>query len=74
MADTTFDTIERRITELVGVVQRLKKEKEAIAQQLEKKELEIRDLGRRMEELTRERNEIRERVDTILSRLETVEL
>jgi len=74
MADTTFDTIERRITELVGVVQRLKKEKEAIAQQLEKKDLEIRELGRRMEELTRERNEIRERVDTILSRLETVEL
>lgn len=74
MADTTFDAIEQRITELVGVVQRLKQEKEAMAGQLEKKELEIRELGRKMEELMRERNEIRERVDSILSRLEIVEL
>lgn len=74
MAETTFDAIERRITELVGVVHRLKQEKEAIAGQLEKKDLEIRELGRKVEELMRERNEIRERVDSILSRLETVEL
>lgn len=60
MADTTLDAIEQRITELVGVVQRLKQEKEAMARQIE--------------DLMRERSEIRERVDTILSRLETVEL
>lgn len=74
MADTTFDAIEKRITELVGVVHRLKQEKEEVAGQLEKKELEIRELGRKMEELMRERNEVRTRVDSILSRLETVEL
>ncbi|GAB4372558.1 MAG: hypothetical protein Kow00128_21420 [Deltaproteobacteria bacterium] len=74
MADATFDAIERRITELVGVVRRLKQEKEAMAQQLERKDQEIRDLARKMEALTTERNEIRERVDAILSQLETVEL
>lgn len=74
MADTTLDAIEQRITELVGVVQRLKQEKEAMARQLEKKDLELGELGRKIEDLMRERSEIRERVDTILSRLETVEL
>lgn len=74
MADITFEAIERRITELVEVVNRLKREKAALAGQLEGKDQEIRDLGRKMEELKRERNEIRERVDSILSRLETVEL
>jgi chromosome segregation ATPase len=74
MADTTFDAIEQRITELVGVIHRLKQEKEAMAGQLEKKDLEIRDMGQKMEGLMRERNEIRERVDSILSRLESVEL
>lgn len=74
MADTTFDTIERRITELVGVVRRLKQEKEAMARQLEEKEEEIRELTRKTDALAKERTEIRERVDTILSQLETVEL
>ena len=74
MADTTFETIERRITELVEVVNRLKQEKKAMAGQLDEKDQEIREMGRKMEDLKRERNEIRERVDSILSRLETVEL
>ncbi len=74
MADTTFDTIERKIADLVGMVGRLKTERDALAKDLEAKELEIRDLVRKMEDLKRERTEIRERVDTILSRLETVEL
>jgi len=74
MADTTFDTIERKIADLVGMVGRLKTERDALAKNLEAKELEIRDLVRTMEDLKRERAEIRERVDTILSRLETVEL
>ncbi|HEY5766061.1 MAG TPA: cell division protein ZapB [Candidatus Deferrimicrobiaceae bacterium] len=74
MADTTFEAIERRITELVEVVNRLKQEKKAMAGQLDEKDQEIRELGRKMEDLKRERNEIRERVDSILSRLETVEL
>jgi len=74
MADTTFEAIERRITELVEVVNRLKQEKKAMAGQMDEKDQEIRELGRKMEDLKRERNEIRERVDSILSRLETVEL
>ena len=74
MAETTFDAIQQKITELVGVVQRLKQEKEAIAGQLEKKELELREMDRKMEGLMRERSEIRERVDSILSQLESVEL
>ena len=61
MADTTFDTIERKIADLVGMVGRLKTERDALAKDLEAKELEIRDLVRTMEDLKRERAEIRER-------------
>lgn len=74
MAHTPFEAIEKKITDLAGMVRTLKKEKEALASQLEQKSAETRELARKVDELTRERNEIRGRVDTILSRLETVEL
>lgn len=74
MADTPFETIEKKITDLAGMVRTLKQEKEALASQLEQKSAEARELARKVDELTRERNEIRGRVDAILSRLETVEL
>jgi len=41
---------------------------------LEKKEAEVRDMARKVAELTEERDEIRIKVETILARIESIEL
>lgn len=74
MAETPFAAIERKIADLAGMVTSLKKEKEALAAQLKQKSAETAELARTVDELTRERNEIRDRVETILARLESIEL
>jgi uncharacterized coiled-coil DUF342 family protein len=74
MAEEPFALIEKRINDLVGMVSTLKKENAAVAAQLEQKSGETRDLARKVAELTQERNEIRTRVEKILSRLENIEL
>ena len=74
MVDSPFSMIEKKISDLAGLVVALKKEKAALAAQLEKKEAEIVDLNRKIAELTEERNEIREKVETILARIESIEL
>jgi uncharacterized coiled-coil DUF342 family protein len=74
MAEEPFVLIEKRINDLVTMVSTLKKENAAVAAQLEQKNGEARDLARKVAELTQERNEIRNRVEKILSRLETIEL
>jgi uncharacterized coiled-coil DUF342 family protein len=74
MADEPFDLIEKKINDLAGMVTTLKKEKAALAAQIDQKSAEAKDLARKVAELTHERNEIRERVEKILSRLETIEL
>lgn len=74
MDETPFAAIERKIAELAGMVTSLKKEKEALAGQLAQKSAEAAELARTVSELTRDRSEIRDRVETILSRLESIEL
>lgn len=74
MADEPFVLIEKRINDLAGMVGNLKEEKAALSAQLDQKSAEARDLARKVAELTNERNEIRARVDKILSRLENIEL
>lgn len=74
MADEPFVLIEKKINDLAGMVATLKKEKAALADQVEQKSAETKDLARKVAELTQERNEIRARVEKILSRLETIEL
>ncbi len=74
MADEPFGLIEKKINDLAGMVAALKKEKAALAAQFDQKSSEAKELARKVAELTQERNEIRERVDKILSRLETIEL
>lgn len=74
MAEEPFVLIEKRINDLVGLVSTLKKENASISNQLEQKSSEAKDLARKVAELTHERNEIRARVEKILSRLENVEL
>lgn len=74
MVDAPFTAIERKINELAGMVASLKKEKEGLSSALAQKSAEARDLEGKVAELTKERNEIRSRVDALLARLESIEL
>lgn len=74
MADESFALIEKKIADLVQVVTALKKEKENLAGELTRKDGEVKELTRKLAELSRERNDVKERVDKILSRLDTIEL
>lgn len=74
MAETSYAMIEKKISDLAEMVIALKKEKASLAAQLEKKEAEVKDLTRSIAELTRERNSVREKVETILARIESIEV
>ena len=74
MGEESFALIEKKISDLVQVVSALKKEKESLATELARKDGEVRDLNRKLAELSRERGEVKGRVDKLLSRLDTIEL
>lgn len=74
MGEESFALIEKKITDLVRVVAELKKEKETLAAELARKDGEVKDLTRKLSELSRERVEVKEKVEKILSRLDTIEL
>lgn len=74
MGEESFVLIEKKIGDLVQVVAALKKEKGALAEELARRDGEVRELGRKLAEMTRERNEVKERVEKILSRLDGIEL
>jgi chromosome segregation ATPase len=74
MTETAFAAIEKKIGDLAELVVALKREKADLVAQLQQKDAEIRELSGRVAGLTRERVEIRERVETILSRIEGIEL
>jgi len=74
MGEESFALIEKKIVDLVQVVSALKKEKTFLAEELARKEGEVKDLDRKLAEMTRERNEVKDRVEKILSRLDSIEL
>ena len=74
MGEASFALIEKKITDLVQVVTVLKKEKEILAGEITRKDGEVKELTRKLAELSRERNDVKDRVDKILSRLDTIEL
>jgi predicted nuclease with TOPRIM domain len=74
MVDSSFSVIEKKISDIAGVVVALKKEKASLADRLEKKEAEVQELARKVTDLTKERNEIRNKVEMILGRIESIEL
>lgn len=74
MADQSFVLIEKKISDLVGLASKLKVENGELSAQLDQKRAEAKELSRKVAELTQERNDIRARVDKIMSRLETIEL
>jgi chromosome segregation ATPase len=74
MVDAPFRIIEKKINELAEIVKTLREEKAALAAQLDRKEAETKDLAGRVSDLTRERDAIKERVEAVLARLESLEL
>jgi chromosome segregation ATPase len=74
MGEESFALIEKKITNLVQVVTALKKEKETLTEEIARKDGEVKELTRRLAELSRERVEVKDRVEKILSRLDTIEL
>jgi chromosome segregation ATPase len=74
MGEESFALIEKKITDLVQVVTALKKEKETLSAELARKDGEVRELTRKLAELSRERVDVKDRVDKLLSRLDTIEL
>ena len=74
MGDESFALIEKKITDLVQIVSALKKEKDTLAGELARKDGEVKELTRKLTDLSRERVEVKEKVEKILSRLDTIEL
>jgi predicted RNase H-like nuclease (RuvC/YqgF family) len=74
MGEESFALIEKKITDLIHVVAALKKEKEILSGELARKDGEVKELTRKLAELSRDRVEVKERVEKILSRLDTIEL
>ena len=74
MGEESFALIEKKITDLIQVVAALKKEKESLAGDLARKDGEVKELTRKLTDLSRERVEVKEKVEKILSRLDTIEL
>jgi chromosome segregation ATPase len=74
MVDSSFSVIEKKISDLAEIVLALKKDKASLSEQLEKKEAEVRELSKKVTDLTEERNEIRNKVEMILARIESIEL
>jgi len=74
MGEESFALIEKKITDLVQVVADLKKEKERLAAEVARKDGEVKELGKKLSEMTRERGEVKDRVEKILSRLDSIEL
>jgi hypothetical protein len=50
MVDSSFSVIEKKISDLAGMVVALKKDKASLSEQLEKKEAEVRGLAQKVTE------------------------
>ncbi|PJB31396.1 MAG: hypothetical protein CO109_10195 [Deltaproteobacteria bacterium CG_4_9_14_3_um_filter_65_9] len=74
MGEESFALIEKKITDLVQVVTALKKEKETLAGELARRDGEVKELTRKLAELSKDRVEVKDRVEKILSRLDAIEL
>ena len=74
MGEESFALIEKKITDLIQVVAARKKEKETLAGEVARKDGEVKELTRKLAELSRERVDVKDRVDKILSRLDTIEM
>ncbi|MDQ6799630.1 MAG: hypothetical protein M3041_02200 [Acidobacteriota bacterium] len=61
--------LKERVDKAVGIIQDLRRERDALKAELEKRP----DSNARLDQLERERTEIRNRIESILSNLESLE-
>ena len=62
--------LKERVDKAVGIIQDLRRERDALKAELEKRP----DSNERLDQLERERTEIRSRIESILSNLESLEV
>ena len=74
MGEESFALIEKKINDLVHVVAALKKEKAALSAEISRMEAEAKETNKKLSEMTRERGEVKDRVEKILTRLDSIEL
>lgn len=67
-----FEMLEEGLTKLLDGYEQLKTENQDLKTVIGAKELEIRELQGKMKELDKERNMVREKVDKLLGRLDSI--
>jgi septal ring factor EnvC (AmiA/AmiB activator) len=67
-----FDILEQKIESLIRAVTVLKKEKEALAEKAQIQEEKLSDLGAQVEELRNGRDKAKQRIISILEKLEQI--
>jgi predicted nucleic acid-binding Zn-ribbon protein len=74
MALDNLEQLEAKINRLIETHERVKKEKESIEKKLEQKESEWHHLNGQIRQYERERVELRERLDKIISQFANLDL
>ena len=67
-----FEMLEEGLTKLLDGYEQLKTENQGLKTAIGTKEFEIRELQEKMKELDKERNMVREKVDKLLGRLDSI--
>ncbi|MEK7679455.1 MAG: cell division protein ZapB [Deltaproteobacteria bacterium] len=67
-----FDRLEEGISRVLGMCEGLKHENMALKEAVIEKEAEIRELSSRLKRLDKEKTTVREKVDTLLDRLDAL--
>lgn len=67
-----FEMLEEGLTKLLDGYEQLKTENQDLKTVIGTKELEIRELQGKMKELDKEKNMVREKVDKLLGRLDSI--
>ena len=69
-----FQLLEEKIDSLIQYIATLKKEKEALAEKLHIQEEKLTNLTRELEQLKAARGEVKQRVVTLLERIEQADI
>lgn len=72
MALENFERLEEGLLRLLAAYEAVSAEKEALNDALSSKDLEIAELRKSLKKLEGERDQVREKVDGLLARLETL--
>lgn len=74
MVESEFERLEKTVNIMVERFSRLKEERNDLAVRLERSEKIVADLTRKVEELSKQKNQARYKLDGLISRLEKFNL